>query len=74
MSESILLFAEELGSHADRHDNIGNGKIGMKGFGLFMNDKRFDGVPVVLETPLNPKFGYDREMISLYELESERVE
>ena len=40
-----------LGSHRDRHENIGDGEIGMEAFRLLMNDSRWDGVPVILETP-----------------------
>ncbi len=41
----------ECGSHLDRHEHIGKGKIGKSGFGFIMNDKRFKDVPKVLETP-----------------------
>ena len=39
------------GSHLDRHEQIGAGHIGDGGFRLIMNDRRFEGVPMVLETP-----------------------
>jgi deoxyribonuclease-4 len=41
----------ELGSRVDRHTHIGKGKIGLKGFSLFLNDPRFKNLPMVLETP-----------------------
>lgn len=41
----------EAGSHLDRHEHIGKGKIGKSGFAHFVNDRRFDGVPMILETP-----------------------
>ncbi len=41
----------ELGSRVDRHEHIGKGKIGKIGFGHFLNDRRFAGVPMILETP-----------------------
>jgi deoxyribonuclease-4 len=40
-----------LGSRVDRHEHIGKGKIGKNGFANFMNDPRFTGVPMILETP-----------------------
>jgi deoxyribonuclease-4 len=40
-----------LGSRVDRHDHIGQGQIGEKAFGFFMNDKRFEKIPKLLETP-----------------------
>jgi len=41
----------ECGSRVDRHDHIGKGKIGKQGFAHFVNDKRFAGIPMILETP-----------------------
>ncbi|MFA5217009.1 deoxyribonuclease IV [Sulfuricurvum sp.] len=40
----------DLGSHVDRHDSIGKGKIGFDAFGYIMNDPRMDDIPLVLET------------------------
>lgn len=40
----------ELGSHVDRHDSIGKGKIGLDAFKFIMNDKRMDDIPLILET------------------------
>lgn len=42
---------KELGSHVDRHDSLGVGKIGMEAFDFIMNDPRFDNIPLILETP-----------------------
>lgn len=41
----------EFGSRVDRHDHIGEGKIGLDGFRYLVNDKRFQEVPMILETP-----------------------
>jgi deoxyribonuclease-4 len=40
----------DLGSHVDRHDSIGKGKIGVEPFGFIMNDSRMDDIPLILET------------------------
>ena len=40
-----------LGSRVDRHDSIGKGLLGLDFFRRFMQDKRFDNIPIVLETP-----------------------
>ncbi|MFO7171305.1 MAG: deoxyribonuclease IV [Chloroflexota bacterium] len=40
-----------LGSRVDRHTHIGEGCIGLEGFRLLVNDARFAGLPMVLETP-----------------------
>ncbi|KPL00925.1 MAG: endonuclease IV [candidate division Zixibacteria bacterium SM23_73_3] len=42
---------KDLGSRVDRHQHIGEGKIGLEGFRLLMNDKRWEKIPKILETP-----------------------
>ena len=59
----------ELGCHLDRHENIGKGKIGKKGFHLLMNDKRFKGIPMVLETPCQNDNTYAKEISLLYSMQ-----
>lgn len=41
----------ERGSHIDRHEHIGRGKIGVAAFARVMRDPRFTAVPKILETP-----------------------
>jgi deoxyribonuclease-4 len=41
----------ECGSHVDRHESIGMGKIGKELFNFIMKDSRFDNIPLILETP-----------------------
>lgn len=40
-----------LGSRVDRHHSLGKGEIGLDFCKLLMEDKRFDGIPIILETP-----------------------
>lgn len=40
-----------LGSRVDRHEHIGQGRIGRAGFRNVLADPRFRGVPMILETP-----------------------
>lgn len=40
-----------LGSRVDRHDSLGLGVIGKGLFQRIMEDPRFDGIPLILETP-----------------------
>lgn len=40
-----------LASHVDRHDNIGQGLMGIDFFKRMMKDPRFDNMPIILETP-----------------------
>jgi deoxyribonuclease IV len=42
---------KDLGSRVDRHEHIGQGCIGTKGFELLLNDSRLAELPMVLETP-----------------------
>ena len=39
------------GSRKDRHAHIGEGFVGVEGFRHILNDLRWDGVPMLLETP-----------------------
>lgn len=41
-----------LGSRRDVHQNIGLGFLGLRAFHNVMNERRFEGLPMVLETPI----------------------
>jgi deoxyribonuclease-4 len=56
----------EFGSHVDRHAPIGKGKLGLEPFRLIMNDARFDGIPLILETPESERWA--EEISLLYAL------
>jgi deoxyribonuclease IV len=43
----------DLGSHLDRHENIGKGQIGTAGFAPLLRDPKWNEVPGYLETPLD---------------------
>ncbi len=57
----------DLGSHVDRHQSIGKGKLGVEPFRLIMNDSRFDEIPMILET-IDSTI-WDKEIKLLYKLE-----
>jgi deoxyribonuclease IV len=40
-----------LGSNRDRHAPVGDGELGKAGCAVFLSEPRFDGLPMVLETP-----------------------
>ncbi|KAF1817883.1 AP endonuclease [Dissoconium aciculare CBS 342.82] len=40
-------------SHRDLHANIGTGFLGLRAFHNLVNDSRFTGLPLVLETPID---------------------
>lgn len=52
----------DIGSHIDRHDNIGNGKIGLEGFRAILSDKRLENMDFIIETP-NGKEEEDLEVL-----------
>lgn len=56
---------KELNSRVDRHEHIGKGHIGAEAFRLLVNDKRFWGLPMCLETPKGPDLEEDRENLTL---------
>ena len=39
------------GEQKDRHEHIGQGKIGLDGFLFFVNDNRLNHLPMIIETP-----------------------
>ncbi len=52
-------------SRVDRHHSLGEGNIGWDCFRYIMEDKRFDNIPLILET-VEPKI-WDREIAQLKE-------
>ncbi|HMD36307.1 MAG TPA: deoxyribonuclease IV [Vicinamibacterales bacterium] len=40
-----------LGSRVDRHEHIGQGFVGLEAFRRIVNDRRFRGTPMMVETP-----------------------
>jgi deoxyribonuclease-4 len=55
----------ELNSRVDRHEHIGKGQIGTEAFRLLLNDKRFCGLPMCLETPKGPDLKEDKINLAL---------
>ncbi|MFM7071242.1 MAG: deoxyribonuclease IV [Planctomycetota bacterium] len=55
----------ELGSRVDRHEHIGQGKIGSDAFSHILRDKRFRDLPMYLETPKGEHEGEAWDAINL---------
>ena len=53
----------QLGSGVDRHENIGDGHMGLKGFEVIMSHPAFRDVPFLLEVPGFDKKGPDKENV-----------
>ena len=56
---------KELDCRVDRHEIIGKGHIDLEPFRMLMNDKRFFGLPMCLETPKSKDLKEDRETLEL---------
>jgi len=52
------------GSRVDRHEHIGQGKIGLAAFRFIMRDRRFRKIPKVLETPKGKDLREDVENLT----------
>ncbi len=56
------------GSHKDRHEQIGQGSIGLEAFGQIINHPALRHLPFYLETPQEDVWGYGREITLLRSL------
>jgi deoxyribonuclease-4 len=56
---------KKLGSRIDRHEQIGRGKLGLEPFRLILKDRRFKGLPKILETPKGPDLKEDVENLAV---------
>ena len=56
-------------SRVDRHDNIGKGLLGMAFFERFMRDKRFENMPIILETPDETLWAEEIKLLHSFENE-----
>jgi deoxyribonuclease-4 len=57
----------ELGARIDRHEHIGKGFIGKEGFRLLLNDRKFENLPMILETPDDEEY-YPQNLQTLKKL------
>lgn len=44
---------KEIGSHVDRHEHIGLGKIGVKGMSAILKNRKLKGKPIIMETKVD---------------------
>jgi deoxyribonuclease-4 len=51
-------------SRVDRHEHIGKGHLGLDAFRRVLNDPRFAGIPMCLETPKGPDLKEDLENLA----------
>ena len=56
---------KELGSRVDRHEHIGKGLLGLEPFRFLLNDPRFRGIPMTLETEKSKDLSEDKENLAV---------
>ena len=61
----------DLGSRVDRHESLGEGRLGWTPFRWIMQDDRFDDIPLILETTRPER--WPEEIRALYEFAAEAV-
>ena len=67
--EKIVAFhlndaTKPINSRIDRHQHIGKGFLGLEAFRRLLNDRRFFGLPMCLETPKGPDLKEDVENLA----------
>ena len=69
LSKLVAVHANDsktpLASGVDRHDNIGQGNMGLDGFRVIMGNKAFADIPFLLEVPGNDGNGPDKANIDV---------
>lgn len=55
----------EIGSHADRHEHIGKGKIGMEGFEAIVKHSKLQKINMIIETPKGTGTKFDKMNLKL---------
>jgi deoxyribonuclease-4 len=61
MNDSMTAFA----SNRDRHANLGEGELGEEGLRVFLGEKRFKSLPVLLEVPGPDGHGPDKAQVEI---------
>ena len=56
-----------LASRVDRHESVGMGLLDMEFFKRFMIDKRFDNMPIILETPDESRWAEEISLLRSFE-------
>jgi deoxyribonuclease-4 len=52
-----------LGSRVDRHASLGQGTLGLETFRMIVNEPRFEGIPMILETPDESRWAEEIRML-----------
>ena len=58
----------KINENKDRHEHIGLGSIGKQGFKEILNNKYFENIPIIMETPVDKIRGDKENMATVFEL------
>lgn len=58
----------KINENKDRHEHIGLGSIGKEGFKKILNNKYFENIPIIMETPVDKIRGDKENMATVLEL------
>jgi deoxyribonuclease-4 len=63
----------KINENKDRHEHIGLGSIGKAGFKEILNNKYFDNIPIIMETPVDKIRGDKENMATVLELLEDNI-
>lgn len=63
----------KINENKDRHEHIGLGSIGKEGFKKILNNKYFENIPIIMETPVDKIRGDKENMATVLELLEDNI-
>ena len=63
----------KINENKDRHEHIGLGSIGKEGFKEILNNKYFESIPIIMETPVDKIRGDKENMATVLELLEDNI-
>jgi deoxyribonuclease-4 len=63
----------KINENKDRHEHIGLGSIGKAGFKEILNNKYFENIPIIMETPVDKIRGDKENMATVLELLEDNI-
>lgn len=63
----------KINENKDRHEHIGLGSIGKEGFKEILNNKYFENIPIIMETPVDKIRGDKENMATVLELLEDNI-
>jgi deoxyribonuclease-4 len=63
----------KINENKDRHEHIGLGSIGKEGFKEILNNRYFENIPIIMETPVDKIRGDKENMATVLELLKDKI-